>query len=120
MKSKNGADNPRFTAALPNLSWDQYVNDLLGPQNVQCGPALEDYGFDLHSSFQEASGNIEQWATGQAPCPTKDEKAAREEAYICYGTVSERQAHLETNCCLIILPMLPTGCARRASINSQS
>jgi hypothetical protein len=71
------------------------VNELLGSQIAPLDPAIEGDGFDIYSSFQEASTDIEEWTTGDATHRIIEERAPPEEAYICYGTVSGEQVNPE-------------------------
>jgi len=80
------ADHRSFTAALPTQSWDQYVDELLGSQDAQCGPQLD--GVDIYDSFQETSADIEEWTTGQAQHESTEEQTLAEQEHICYGMVS--------------------------------
>ena len=80
-----GADDRRFTGALPTQSWDQYVDELLGSQDAQCDPLLD--GIDIDGSFQETSADIEEWTTGQTQHQSTEGQTLVEQEHICYGMV---------------------------------
>jgi hypothetical protein len=64
------------------------LDELLGSQIAQCDLALDGDQIELYSSFQETSADIEEWTTGDASHRLLD-KPPPEEAYVCYGMVSQ-------------------------------